>query len=245
MSVPRAARLGALTRPGPALLAALVVVLLVVAGLVVRDLTGDDSAVAPDGVDVASVVDRASRSVVRVVPEPASNGTGLGFVLGNDGLVATAAHLVAGATRITVVLSDGTPVPARVQGADPDADLALLGIDRDDLESVTFADGLDLAEGTAVVAIGAGRDASAVRGVAGRVVALDGSLRRSDGTVQRDLLHVDARSASAEAGAPVLDREGRVVGIVLGAAEVGPAGVVAAPGWSARSSLARLSGAIG
>src|SRR5437764_15367230 len=78
----------------------------------------------------AQIVQRTSSPFDFGIPqEQQGTSTGSGFVLDKDGTIATNAHVVDGATKVTVRFGDGAARPARVLGVDKSTDLALLKID--------------------------------------------------------------------------------------------------------------------
>src|SRR5665213_1419784 len=81
---------------------------------------------------VIDVVDRLGPAVVRLDVRAANArkaGTGSGVIVAPDGLVLTNSHVVGASTRVEVPTIDGRPLGARVVGADPDTDLALVRVD--------------------------------------------------------------------------------------------------------------------
>jgi serine protease Do/serine protease DegQ len=67
-------------------------------------------------------------------------GLGSGVIVSSDGFILTNNHVVADADELTVVLSDGRKFPAKVVGADPKTDIAVVKIEATGLQPVTFAD---------------------------------------------------------------------------------------------------------
>src|SRR5260221_4706114 len=83
-----------------------------------------------------------------------SQALGSGFVWSADGIIVTNNHVIEGASRITVNLQDGTQVPARLIGVDPDSDLAGLRIEGKNLTAAAVGTSADLMIGETVVAVG-------------------------------------------------------------------------------------------
>ena len=82
-------------------------------------------------------------------------GLGTGMLINNSGNILTNNHVVAGATEINVLLTDGTTYPATLVGTDPKTDLAVIRIETDEkLPAVTFGDSDQMEVGDWVVAIG-------------------------------------------------------------------------------------------
>jgi S1-C subfamily serine protease len=178
---------------------------------------------AGGGLDVGAIVEAVGPSVVsvrtqaftlggRFQPVP-TGGAGTGFVLSADGVVVTNAHVVDGASRITVTFTDGRELDAGVLGTDEGRDLAVLQVDADDLVPATIGDSTALEVGDPVVAIG---NALALEGgptvTDGIVSALDRTI--AAGGEQLDhLIQTDAAINPGNSGGPLLDAAGRVVGI--------------------------------
>lgn len=89
------------------------------------------------------------RETEQLVP---SSGTG--FIVKSDGVIITNQHVVAGAESITVTLPDGTDLPGTLVGEDPTTDIAVVRIDRRDLDVVALGRSTDLMIGEWVVALG-------------------------------------------------------------------------------------------
>ena len=86
---------------------------------------------------------------------PRAEGVGSGFIIDASGLVVTSHHVVKGADTVTVTLHDGRTLEARVAGADPKTDLALLEVDVGEaLPTVEFGDSDTTRVGDWVVAVG-------------------------------------------------------------------------------------------
>jgi serine protease Do len=143
-------------------------------------------------------------------------GEGSGFIInGKERLAITNNHVVEGAQRIFVTLSDKRTLRATVVGTDPIGDIALIRIDGNgDLpEEVKFADSDRLEIGQIVVAIGnpLGLENTVTQGV------LSGSGRKLEGRVERipleDLIQTDAAINPGNSGGPLLDGYGRVIGM--------------------------------
>jgi serine protease Do len=168
---------------------------------------------AADGDAGVRSVEEIARSVrgsivtIRVDGRGAGDrGLGTGFAIG-DGLIATNLHVIGEARPVSVELADGSrhDVTA-VHASDRDADLAIIRIAATGLEPLPLGDGETVAEGQEVVAIGNphGLERSVV---AGRISAL----REMDGI---EMLQLAMPVEPGNSGGPVLDRGGRVLGVV-------------------------------
>lgn len=173
---------------------------------------------------ISSVYGRVSPSVVHITSQQQTfsmfygvvpqEGTGSGFVYDNTGHIVTNNHVVADAAQVSVLLSDGTRLPAEVVGTDPYYDLAVLHVDAPDgtLMPLELGDSNQLRVGQTVIAIGNpfGLDRTLTTGV---ISALGRRIETSDGSVIGQAIQTDAAINPGNSGGPLLDTHGRVVGI--------------------------------
>lgn len=142
---------------------------------------------------------------------PEALGQGSGVIVSPDGEVLTNNHVVSGATTISVKLSDGRELDARVVGSDVSTDLALLRIDRPDgqLPVASLGDSEKLEVGDWVMAIGNpfGLEATVTVGV------LSGKGRSIGASDYDDFLQTDASINPGNSGGPLFNTSGEVVGI--------------------------------
>jgi S1-C subfamily serine protease len=147
-------------------------------------------------------------------PEPQrGEATGSGFVLNDDGYIATNAHVVNGARRVQVRFDD-EPIPAKVVGSDLSTDLAVLKIAPDETKLTPLALGrsTDVEVGDPVVAIGSplGFEDTVTSGIVSNLQ------RKIDSPNQFTIGHAiqtDAAINPGNSGGPLLDANGRVIGI--------------------------------
>ena len=175
------------------------------------------SQLSPGVVTIISIFD----GPVSVLEDGGEGGQGSGFVLDDEGYIATNAHVVtveednsAEAERVFVQFSDGNRVPAEVVGKDPNADFALLKVDPEglDLTPLRLGDSSRLSVGEPVAAIGSpfGEEQSLSVGV---VSALDRNIRSLTRFGIGDAIQTDAAINPGNSGGPLLDARGRVIGI--------------------------------
>jgi serine protease Do len=136
-------------------------------------------------------------------------GLGSGFIISSDGLVLTNAHVVRDAKEVTVKLSDKREYKAKVLGADPATDIAVLRIDAKNLPTVRLGDPSKLNVGDPVLAIGSpfGFEETATAGI----VSAKG--RSLPGDAYVPFIQTDAAVNPGNSGGPLFNGSGDVVGI--------------------------------
>jgi serine protease Do len=136
-------------------------------------------------------------------------GQGSGFIIAADGLILTNAHVVRGASEVTVKLSDRREFRARVLGADSATDVAVLKVEAQNLPVVALGDARQVQVGDDVLAIGApfGFEQSATQGI----VSAKGRSLPGDSNVP--FIQTDAAVNPGNSGGPLFDARGRVIGI--------------------------------
>ena len=139
---------------------------------------------------------------------------GSGFVYDDDGHVVTNHHVVHGADTISVRFSDGTVRRARLVGADPSTDLAVLKVEASEafLEPLPLGDSSGVEVGDDVVAMGSpfGLEGTITSGI---VSALHRQMEAPNRFTITDTLQTDAAINHGNSGGPLLDRQGRVIGV--------------------------------
>jgi S1-C subfamily serine protease len=144
----------------------------------------------------------------------ATESTGSGFVLDEEGLILTNAHVVEAATDIRVTFSDHHTVTATPVGKDADTDLALLRVDPEglDLRPLELGDSARVQVGDPTIAIGNpfGLERTLTTGV---VSALQRRLTAPSGFAIDNVIQTDAALNPGNSGGPLLDASGRVIGI--------------------------------
>ena len=139
---------------------------------------------------------------------------GTGFEIDRNGDIATNAHVVSGASSISVQTHDGKTYKATLVGSDPTTDVAVIHIDAPsaDLHPLTFGDSTGLRVGDAVIAIGDpfGLADSVSAGI---VSALDRTITSPNNRPIQNAIQTDAAINHGNSGGPLLDAQGQVVGI--------------------------------
>ncbi len=143
--------------------------------------------------------------------QPPPRGEGSGFIVSSDGYIMTNAHVVDGASQVTVKLTDRREYSAKVIGSDRRADVAVLKIDVKGLPTVRIGNPAKLRPGEWVVAIGSpfGFDNSVTAGI---VSAKARSLPGEDGNYV-PFIQTDVAVNPGNSGGPLFNLDGEVVGI--------------------------------
>ena len=191
----------------------------------VRVVSGSPVA-STSALTVAEVYDRAHASVVELtvsgagqtdpfgVPGGTAEAQGSGFVYDEQGHVVTNAHVVEGAETVEVRFSNGETRNATVVGSDASTDLAVLDVEADTslLAPLELADSSGVGVGDAVVAIGSpfGLENTVTTGI---VSALGRSMEAPNGFAIAESIQTDAAINHGNSGGPLLDLEGRVIGV--------------------------------
>jgi putative serine protease PepD len=159
----------------------------------------------------------ASQVLPSVVQVRAGRGGGSGVVIDGEGHVLTNHHVVSGASSVRLVLSSGRTVTAEVVGSDSDDDIAVLRADAGDLRAARLGVSVDLRIGQPVIAVGSplGLNGTVTSGV---VSALD------RGATAEAMIQTDASINPGNSGGPLVDLDGRVVGINTSIATLGGRG---------------------
>jgi S1-C subfamily serine protease len=173
---------------------------------------------------VIDVYEQASQGVVNITnrsyaydffmrPVP-QEGSGSGFVYDQQGHIITNYHVIEGAEELFVTLADETTVTAEVVGADPSNDLAVLQVDvpAEQLQPLSLGESNSLRVGQFVVAIGSpfGFERTLTVGV---VSALGRVIESPDESFIGEIIQTDAAINPGNSGGPLLDLDGRVIGV--------------------------------
>ncbi len=142
--------------------------------------------------------------------KPKQQGSGSGVIIDESGYVLTNNHVVSGADKITVKLSDGREFKAKRIGTDPKTDLALIKIDSKNLPVATLGDSDKIEVGEWVIAIGNpfGLEHTVTVGV----VSAKSRSGLGTGTYE-DFIQTDASINPGNSGGPLVNINGEVIGI--------------------------------
>ncbi|MCL2557688.1 MAG: trypsin-like peptidase domain-containing protein [Treponema sp.] len=148
-------------------------------------------------------------------PIPQAGGSGSGSIIDARGYVLTNNHVIAGAHRVFITLACGTEFEGTVVGTDPENDLAVLRFQPDEgmeLQVIPYGDSSSLRVGQRVLAIGNPFALERTLTV-GIVSGLGRPVRISRQHVVRDMIQTDASINPGNSGGPLLDSQGRMIGI--------------------------------
>lgn len=180
---------------------------------------------------IASIANAVSKSVVSIVTSTdqksffsnettSQTAAGTGFILSSDGYVATNKHVVSGASKIGVILDDGTAYEdVELVGTDPLNDFAIIKINNvNNLSPVKLGDSKTTSAGQQVVAIGNALGAYQNSVTSGIISGKGRSLTATDsGRTQyetlSDMIQTDAAINGGNSGGPLVNAAGEVIGI--------------------------------
>jgi S1-C subfamily serine protease len=181
-----------------------------------------------------AVVNISAEAIVRDVdpffgglfsPTRRAQSLGSGLIIAANGIVVTNAHVIEGASRISVTTLNGRELDADVLGSDHDADLAVLKVKANNLPAIPLGRSNDLMIGEPVIAIGNpfGLSHTVTTGV---LSAMGRSVPSEDnGRVFTDFLQTDASINPGNSGGPLVNMAGEVIGInsaiISGASGIG------------------------
>lgn len=143
-----------------------------------------------------------------------ATGVGSGFILTSDGYIATNQHVAsADVSSMKVSLADGNTYDAKLIWSDSTLDMAIIKIDAKDLPVLELGDSDDVVVGELAVAVGNPMGLNFERTVtAGIVSALNRSIPLENGLAE-DLIQTDASINSGNSGGPLVNKNGKVIGI--------------------------------
>ncbi|MBF0465737.1 MAG: trypsin-like peptidase domain-containing protein [Nitrospirae bacterium] len=171
-----------------------------------------------------SVFKNASPSVVNITTTTLmrdffsvypQKGSGSGSIITQDGYVVTNFHVVEDTSEITIVMNDGKKFRAKFIGADPDSDIAIIKIIAEkhgSFKALEFGNSEGLQVGQKVFAIGNpfGLNSTLTAGI---ISATGRPLTTEHGRVIEDVIQTDAPINPGNSGGPLLDTEGKMIGI--------------------------------
>jgi putative serine protease PepD len=163
---------------------------------------------------ITGVVEVISRTESANVFGSEETSSGSGFVVDGEGHVVTNQHVVGNAENVTVRFHDGTEAQARVVGSDPSTDIALVELANvpADVSPLPLGSSASLEVGDPVIALGSpfGLEGTVTAGI---VSGLDRQIQAPDGFTIDGVIQTDAALNSGNSGGPLIDSDGRVVGV--------------------------------
>lgn len=182
--------------------------------------------ITTNGTDDGHLLDSYSRTVTRVAKDASEAvvqiqgiakggkpaGGGSGFIISSDGFVVTNHHVINRTEQVSITLQDGRSMPAKIIGADPATDVAILQVHAEGLRKLSFGDSGALLVGQIAIAVGNpfGFQYTVTTGV---VSALGRTLRSESGRLIDDVIQTDAALNPGNSGGPLLDSNGKVIGM--------------------------------
>ena len=182
------------------------------------------------------IYEKSSRAVVNISniavnydffyrPMPAETGSGTGFIIDKSGIIVTNYHVVENASKLVVTLADNSQWPGKLVGADPNNDLAIVRIKApaDSYDILEFSHSNNIVVGQKVLALGNpfGLRQTLTTGI---ISALGRTIAAKNGRKIEGIIQTDAAINPGNSGGPLLDSEGKVIGI--NTAIIGSAGSV-------------------
>ena len=175
---------------------------------------------------IVAVAKAASPAVVTITTASSAGGgfggqatgVGSGFLYDANGWILTNYHVVEGTGTLTVSLNDGREITGRVASTDPAHDLAVVKIDGTGFPTIPIGSSAGLQVGQLVIAIGSPLGqftdsvTSGILSATGRSITVLDQTTRERRTID-NLLQTDAAINEGNSGGPLLDAQGRVIGI--------------------------------
>ena len=156
---------------------------------------------------------------------PTESGSGTGFIIDKSGIIVTNYHVVENAKKLLVTLSDNSQWPGKLIGSDPNNDIAIVRIEAPSsrYDSLEFSSSNDISVGQKVLALGNpfGLRQTLTTGI---ISALGRTIAAKNGRKIEGIIQTDAAINPGNSGGPLLDSEGKVIGI--NTAIIGSAGSV-------------------
>ena len=185
--------------------------------------SGDSNLLDAYSSTVTGVVKKTAQAVAHIkiskkIQDPKTKniieqtGSGSGFVISSDGYIVTNSHVIEGTNSVSVIFADGSELNATVKGTDPSTDIAVIKVFDGELSTLQLADSGLLEPGQIAIAIGnpMGLQHTVTTGV---VSATGRSLRATNGRLIDDIIQTDAALNPGNSGGPLLNSEGKVIGV--------------------------------
>lgn len=144
-------------------------------------------------------------------------GLGSGFIISSDGYILTNDHVAGNATKISVTMTNGETIDAKLIGSDRNSDVALIKIEKDNLPVATLGNSDEVIIGEWVIALGNPfglfeiNDKPTV--TVGVVSATNMKVNADGNRVYKDMIQTDASINAGNSGGPLLNADGNVIGM--------------------------------
>jgi Do/DeqQ family serine protease len=140
-------------------------------------------------------------------------GTGSGFIINSNGYIITNAHVVAGATKVTVTLKDGRTIAGKVKGIDRVTDVAVIEVAQKNLPSISIGNSERIKPGEWAIAIGnpLGLDNTVTAGIISATGRTSAEIGAADKRV--NYIQTDAAINPGNSGGPLLNAVGQAIGM--------------------------------
>jgi serine protease Do len=158
--------------------------------------------------ELATLYERVRPSVVQVYR---GNGNGAGTIWREDGLIVTNNHVAGPSSTLHIVLSDGRRLEGQVVARDPEKDLALVEVEESGLPAAQIGDSTRVRPGQLVITVG--HPYGQVDYLTAGIICAAGQTTTEQGPRSGDLIQMDAKIAPGNSGGPLVDIDGRVLGI--------------------------------
>ena len=150
-----------------------------------------------------------------LAPVVENGGSGSGSIIDPSGYVVTNVHVISDASKIYISLSDGTQYEGKVIGSDPESDIAVLKFTPPEgtvLKTIAFGNSDELKVGQKVIAIGNpfGLERTMTTGI---VSGLGRPIQNTNRTIIRNMIQTDTAINPGNSGGPLLDTNGKMIGI--------------------------------
>ncbi len=192
----------------------------------VLQVINESSTYTQDEAQNISVYERCNEAVVNITtqvmgynwfyePVVTQSGSGSGSIIDKRGYVITNVHVIENASTITISLADGSSYEGHVIGQDKESDIAVLKFDPPstvELKTISFGDSTNLKVGQKVIAIG-NPFALERTMTTGIISGLGRPIQESTNVIIRDMIQTDAAINPGNSGGPLLDSQGRMIGI--------------------------------
>ncbi len=176
-----------------------------------------------NSLSVAEVAHQVSNSVVEITTESVANdmfmrqyvteGAGSGVIISSDGYIATNNHVIEGASKIIVRLTDGKEYEAKLIGTDAQTDIAVIKLEGVTLEPVKIGDSSQLSVGDTAIAIGNPLGELGGTVTNGIISALDREIVLDNQTMT--LLQTNAAINPGNSGGGLFNDQGELIGLVV------------------------------